>query len=302
MNIVFEKPRVAVLAGGGSYGASQAGSLLGMKDRGEAVDYSHFYCISVGAMNGGFLSQFETTADGILPLVDLWNGLTGSESVYKNDWRYLIPHLRYFLGNSRFITTPQRALIEKNFDSSRLKSSGKSVRLGAINDSSGEYVEATENSKDLVSWIMASSAFPEAFPPVEIDGMLHSDGGLRNIIPLRSAIEDNHTRIDIFLNGSLAKVPFMTKSMLKKFKARVLRRFQIMISEIWRNDIDFCKVALEKNNDLDIRVFGHDLVFHFDPLDFSPENVRYMIHQARKRTWISLHDFLKSFSNRIITS
>jgi predicted acylesterase/phospholipase RssA len=43
-------------------------------------------------------------------------------------------------------------------------------------------------SPDLVSAIMASSAFPGMFPPIEIDGKWYTDGGLLDTRPMRYAL------------------------------------------------------------------------------------------------------------------
>ena len=47
----------------------------------------------------------------------------------------------------------------------------------------GTGLQAVHRSGDLKTWLQASSALPGVFPPVEVDGEVHVDGGVLNNMP-----------------------------------------------------------------------------------------------------------------------
>ena len=58
-----------------------------------------------------------------------------------------------------------------------------------------------------VDAVLASSAVPAIFPPVEIDGERFIDGGVVNNVPIRRAIDAGATRIVVLLCGPPAYTP-----------------------------------------------------------------------------------------------
>ena len=55
--------------------------------------------------------------------------------------------------------------------------------------------------------VLASTAIPAIFPPVEIDGERFIDGGVVNNVPIRRAIESGATRIVVLLCGPPVYTP-----------------------------------------------------------------------------------------------
>lgn len=96
---------------------------------------------------------------------------------------------------------PVRRLVEARIDPRRVAASGITLRIGAVSLESGElhYVTETGEVRDrtdrpigrppvpLRDAVLASSAIPVVFPPVEMGGEHYVDGGVREILPLELA-------------------------------------------------------------------------------------------------------------------
>lgn len=237
-----------VLSGGGANGSYQVGALKYLLC--EKKLKPEIYCgTSVGAINSSFLSQYPIgkDTDGILKLEQLWNKLDTS-SIYKkwyNGWLWYLPAL---WKKSVYNTQPVRDLIKNNLDEKKIQSSGKKLRVIGVSLSTGECKTWTETDKDIVAGVQASSSFPIFFTPIEVQGIAFSDGGLRNITPLRTAIELGATQIYVIV-CSPERVTFEAKPSLSVLD-QVTRTLDIMCDEINRNDIrkavlhnELCKVT-----------------------------------------------------------
>ena len=85
-------------------------------------------------------------------------------------------------------TEALRKLLHRIVDVEAIRSSGIEFRLTAVSLTSGKLRVFDQNYPDIIESIMASTAFPLAFPPIEIDGELYTDGGVVEIAPLKHAI------------------------------------------------------------------------------------------------------------------
>jgi len=232
--------RALVLSGGASKGAYQVGVLKHLV--GELkLQYEAIYGISVGAINGGWLSMYPhgQETECIENLEKIWRSLS-TKSIYVN-WVNLpwpLSYLSYLAAiwkPSIYNSTPVMDLIRQNFDQQKMLDSGKKLRVGAVSLNTGEYRIFDETTENMTDAIIASSSFPAAFLPIEIDGQLWTDGGVRRITPLRSAISLGCDSIDVVMTSTDNGLsPFTNNPNLIDVGPRVI---DIMSEEIMTNDI-----------------------------------------------------------------
>jgi predicted acylesterase/phospholipase RssA len=192
----MKNKRALVLSGGGSKGAWQVGVLKCLAQNKNRT-WDIVAGVSVGALNGSFISQYEPAnqKQGTTDLEALWNSIKGNRSIYR-------PHTLGQLGQvfegGLFSTKPLRDLISQNLDRDKMLTSGVKLSVGAISCTTGEYKTVTQDCLDLHDWIIASSAFPVAFPPVKIDGDTWTDGGIGENSPILDVLlfADEITEID----------------------------------------------------------------------------------------------------------
>ena len=186
-------PRTAlVLAGGGTRGALQIGMLQVLAEHGFVPD--RIYGSSVGAINGAAFAG-DPTREGVQRMTQIWRGST-RESVYPQG-RLHGPWLYFQQRDSVFVNSGLRKIIEDGIRYERLEEAVIPVEVVATSLTDGgerwfTYGPAAEA-------VLASSAVPAIFPPVEIDGERYIDGGVVNNVPIRRAIEGGATRIVVLL-------------------------------------------------------------------------------------------------------
>jgi NTE family protein len=272
--------KILCMSGGGSRGANSAGVIKHLIGDLE-TKYDGFAGISVGSINSAGLSMFKSGEEKEASkfLLDMWTSLDPKQ-VYKR-W-FPLGKIQALWNNSLYDSRPLGKFLNKHLDKEKIKSSGKKLRMGAVSLNTGGYKVFDENYEDLVGAIMASSAFPMAFCPVELEGQLWLDGGLREVIPLQAAIDMGATEIDIITTGPLrSKLDFPKKP---GFADVGLRTIDLMSDEIVLNDI---YEAIENDSGIKFRIFKPSEHLP-DSLDFSQENIQYMIKKgyedARKIT------------------
>lgn len=179
--------RALVLSGGGSKGAYQVGAMRYLTETlGRSWDIVSG--VSVGALNGSFISQYEKDfqEQGAKDLETLWKTIKGNRSIYRS---HTLGQLGKMLEGGLFSTKPLRDMIHDNCNHEKIKSSGVKLQIGAISCTTGEFRCVDESNEKLHEWIIASSAFPVAFPPVHIDGDTWTDGGIGKYSPITSVLE-----------------------------------------------------------------------------------------------------------------
>ncbi|MHA2069774.1 MAG: patatin-like phospholipase family protein, partial [Candidatus Thorarchaeota archaeon] len=207
------------------------------------IQYDIICGISVGALNGSFLGMFPKgeEVDAIARLRAIWDTVD-DDRIYRQ--RYPIGSTLSVMfsvvsSKSLYDSTPLVDMIEQTLDTEKLKASGKKLRFGAVSLSTGEYREWSENDEDVVLSVAASSAFPGFFKPIKIDGEYWTDGGVKEVIPVRAAIEAGATQIDII---ALSPSKNDRKIMRDVSKMNVVQGMplilDVMSDEISDNDIE----------------------------------------------------------------
>lgn len=179
--------KALVLSGGGSKGAYQAGALKHILGELQ-VNYDIFCGVSVGAINCAFLSMFpsgeEQKSSDIL--CDMWSHLDTSK-IYKRWFPFGRWHALWT--KSFFDSSPMSELLRSNIDIEKIRRNGKKVNVGTVSLSSGKYTIFDQSSDYFVDAVIASASFPGMLTPVKFLGQLWTDGGIKEISPIKKAME-----------------------------------------------------------------------------------------------------------------
>jgi len=182
-------PREAVvLSGGGSLGAAQVGALQAMFEAGILPDV--IVGCSVGAMNGAFVAVDPTPAR-LAELEQVWRGL--SRSTVFPDGRFTVASRLARRRNYLFSDEGLRGVIRAGVPVADLADTAIPLHVVTTDLRAGQPVWWT--SGDPVDVLSASACLPGLFPPVEIDGALHVDGGVTCPVPTQRALDLGATRV-----------------------------------------------------------------------------------------------------------
>jgi len=284
--------RALVLSGGGGKGAYQVGVLK--HTMGELkIQYNAICGISVGSINAGWLAMFPhgEEVECIEGLEEMWRGLKTS-SIYVNwvNWPKPFSYLGYIKAlwkPSVYNSAPLMNLIRTKYSSERMRASGKKLRVGAMNLNTGKYRVFDENFENMTDAILASSSFPGAFLPIKIGDHLWTDGGVKKVTPLKSAISLGADAIDVIITSPEKDLSeFTNNPNIIKLGPRII---DIMSEEIMLNDLaraleinKLIKSGVEIPNRryIDIRVFRPEETLVESSLEFEQEFIRPMIERG----------------------
>lgn len=213
-----------VLSGGGAKGSGQLGMIKYAYEKGIRPDF--ISAISVGSLNATLWAQEEN----LDLLENLWQGIKGNSDIYRKNW--LRPCKLY---RSLFDNKPLKRKIKKYVDTEKLKNSPIEMQIGVVQLQSGAYMIVDKSNANYKDLLLASTAIPVIFPAVRWQGNEYVDGGVRNVAPLKQAIDFGCTTIYIFHCFSLEIVPEEKK--IKNLVDIGIRSFAVMFNEILKNDI-----------------------------------------------------------------
>lgn len=226
--------RALVHSGGGAKGAWGAGVikyLLGDLK----IQYDIFCGVSVGAINAAFLAQFKTGEEELAAkeMYDLWLKLDTSK-IYKR-WS---PFGRWHAlwKQSFYDSSPLHDLIKTYISLDKIKSTGKLVSVGTVSLSSGKYTIFDQNSDHFLDAVIASASFPGMLSPVKFMDQLWSDGGTKELSPIKRAVELGATEIDIIITSPHTRVKRFVE---KPTTVDILKRsIDLSTDKIMANDIE----------------------------------------------------------------
>lgn len=276
--------RALVLSGGGVKGAYQVGVLKRWMIE-QRLDYDILCGVSVGALNVGFLAQFPNGA-GVLAaqnLHEIWGSVT-TDRVLK-PWRFF-GKVASLWKPSVYNTQPLLDWVRANIDVENVRTSGRIVRVGAVSWDTGEYGFGTETDPDFQKWVVASASYPVFMLPIEIGGKLWTDGGIRNVTPLGTAIRLGATDIDVVMCSNPDNASPYEAEGKAAIPSLAIRTMDLMNDQIMRADLQVCGLK----NDLAVlggpyrqvrvRLLQPPRVLADDPLDFNPAAIERMIEQG----------------------
>jgi NTE family protein len=221
-----------VLSGGGAKGAFQVGVLEAL-----IAERKVSFDISVGTSTGA-IQAAAVAQDDIAQLVRFWTGIKGADDVYKKRAGTFI---NIVTGQpSMYSAEPLRKLLGRTVDTQKIRATGKKLRLGVVNLTTGELRMVAENADNIADWVYASCAMPFVFPPQDTrDALGHDeqwvDGGVRDVTPLDAALNELPRAILVVrASAPLGPTP------PKKYGSLVsvgLRAVDILQNEVSTNDL-----------------------------------------------------------------
>lgn len=227
--------------------------------------------VSVGALNAAFLAQHARSEHvaAARGLRDFWARVNGNASVYRR-W-FPFGRLHGLWRGSLYDTTPLAKTVAANLDPEKLRRSDVKLLVGAVCLETGEYRYVEGTDPDIREWVLASSAFPVAFPPRVIEGKHWVDGGIRDITPITDVLALQPDAIDIVLTAPLGEpMGSMPARQTSNALQVALRSAYLMSDEVFNGDLERVPEADRPK----LRVYappaGHPLP---DGLDFDPVRI-----------------------------
>lgn len=271
--------RSLCLSGGGAYGAYQVGVIKRLTELGRTWDL--VAGVSVGSINGTMIAMYppvqQATAAQLLE--QFWNTMTGNGSVYKR-W-FPFGKLHSLWTGGLYNTSPLRKRLNGIFDAKKLAASGVKLRIGSVALGSSEYRYVTETETEIVSWIMASSAMPGLFPPVELAGDRWVDGGVRDVTPIKDVLAENPDEVDVVLTMPLDDdPPRMNPDKFKSVLNVGTRAVSILADEVYKSDLNAVPEADRKK----LRIYAPREHLPYDAFNFDPANLKLAIQLGYDET------------------
>lgn len=176
------QPIAFVFSAGAGSGAVQVGMLQALHEAGLQPDL--IVGASVGALNGAVIACWGM-ADGVRSLTAVWPYIT-REAIFPGG---KLDQARHFLSNRTSIF-PNHNLIELGVRTLPTRQfEALPIPFGAIATEVMTYHGALFTKGDLYQALLASTAIPGIFPPVEIRGKLYVDGALTAYVPMSAAVQ-----------------------------------------------------------------------------------------------------------------
>jgi NTE family protein len=172
-----------VLGGGGRWGAVEVGMLQALEESGVRPDL--VLGTSIGAFNGSVIAD-RPGPEGVERLTNLWIEIART-NVFQGGTLERVKNAAT-LKPSLHETSELRQLLEHVHDRDR-RIEDLPIRFQCVAACIERATEHWFTEGLLIDSILASSAVPALFPPVEIGGEHFYDGGLVNSVPLTRAVE-----------------------------------------------------------------------------------------------------------------
>lgn len=274
--------RALVLSGGGVKGAFQVGVLKRwMGDH--KLDYDIICGVSVGALNTAGLAMVPkgNPAEAVAWLEEFWLTRVNTSSIYKRWFPFGRLHSLWL--KSVYDSSPLINLVNENLHLDKLTTSGRILSVGAVCLDTGEHRFVRENDPEFQKWVLASASFPVFLKPIEIDGKLWSDGGIKNVTPLGEAIRLGASQIDVIMCTNIAERTMWDSRKKNAIPDQVIRTIDLMSDQIVNNDIELCGLKNElavidsRFRRVKVRVVMPDNILTKDPLNFDTGRIKEMI-------------------------
>lgn len=275
--------RFLVLSGGGSKGAYAAGCLQYMLGD-LKIDYSGYCGVSVGGINAAFLSQFPTGKEfeASSELSRMWLQLNTSK-IYKR-WK---PFGRWHAlwEKSFYDSSPLQKLIKDNIHLDKIRASGKRISVGTVSLSSGKYTTFDQTSDHFIDAVISGSSFPGMLTPVKFLGQLWTDGGCKEISPIKKAMEMGADEIDVIITSPQTRIKHFIEN---PNTVDILKRsLDLSTDKIMANDIEkvqmhnlLAKAGLADYKYVKLNILRPDYNLIEDLLDFRPEKIKEMMEKG----------------------
>lgn len=279
-----------VLPGGGSKGAFQWGAIRYLQENGITAD--KVWGVSVGALNAVLIGNDDYERGD-----EVWYTI-GRKDVLKG-WKWF----RILFGKSSFYSTkPLYKLLKKEIEENEIKIPITNL---AVSLNTGKVRHFKDDDQNFIKGTWASTAMPAFFEPVFIGEELYVDNGIRDISPLKYAIEDeDQPDLIVVISTQPREYTPNRKYNKKPWLIRILLDFlPITLGEIFLNDFDkfehinrTAKAIIDQNSDFlytneNGRVYKYYDYLYIEPeqelgsaIDFDRQHLDMMIKHGRMVT------------------
>jgi NTE family protein len=275
--------RALVLSGGGSKGAYQAGALKYILGEKEAV-YDALCGVSVGAINVAFLAMYKTgqEIEASQQLSHLWSQLDTSK-IYKRHFPFGRWHAIW--KKSFYDSSPLHNLLKDGISLEKIRECGKQVNVGTVSLSTGKYTIFDQTSDHFIDATIASASFPGMLTPVSFLGQLWTDGGVKEISPIKKAVELGADIIDVIITSPAVR----TKKFIENpTTVDILKRsMDLSTDKIMANDIEKVEMynilaqnMLTHKKFVKLNIIRPENNLIEDLLDFRPEKIQEMMEKG----------------------
>ena len=287
------RPGNALVLGGGSLkGAFQAGAVTALFESGFVPN--QLYGISVGSLNATFLANEAARQQAETGQVD-W------EKVGKHLIEFWIRNItkpddvavlrsRFRMGINTIVSrfdglldnSPLKNLIRDNVDLEAIRNGPVKLKVGAVDIIEGDMRYADANDPNFLDYVYASSSLPFLMPAVQIGGdhrRAFLDGGLREVAPLRVAIEDGAT--DIACIACHANKIYNEKFNYRNLFNLMDRVKDITVNQLVNNDIAWAERFAEREKlhgrTLSLTVIRPTEPLHLNLMKFTSDDIGKLI-------------------------
>jgi NTE family protein len=274
--------RALVLSGGGAKGAYQVGVLKRwMGDKG--IDYDINCGVSVGALNTAGLAITAKGDPGkaIHILEKFWLEKVNTKAIYKR-W-FPFGRFHSLWKKSVYDSSPLANLVNENIHLNNVLNNGRLLAVGAVCLDTGENVFARESNPEFIKWVLASASFPVFLAPIEIDGKLWSDGGIKNVTPIGQAIRMGASEIDVIMCTNMNSKQVWNSTSKNALPDQALRVVDLMSDQIINDDIKIVGLKNDladinpKYRKISIRLVQPSGILLQDSLQFTLEDTKRLI-------------------------
>jgi len=264
-----------VLSGGGAKGAYEAGAALALIERGLPIRL--VAGSSAGALNAAMIASGRADR-----LESLWRSVT-REQVYSLRAPvffsgFLPGWLTLLVLNETialFDPAPLRELISASIDLDRIRTSPVRLLVTAT-DLARREKRVFDNRDVTVDALMAASAVPGLFPPVEVDGALLVDGGLTGRAPVLEALEAEASLARVLVVMSYA--PAERGAEPTTLRVALEESFELIMVHQIRRDTELARLRYPK---MDVQLLTPSAPLLLRPLDFDPDAMARLLALGR---------------------
>jgi NTE family protein len=234
-----------VLSGGNIKGAYQAGVISALLQAGYSPGI--VTGISVGALNAGYLAGLARKGGAQdwpalgRRLEQFWRDHVRSpdDFVKKRGLLDIGWNLLWKRWSGLVDTDPLHRLVTREFIQFDPRQTALQLRVGAVQLDSGDLEYKDSGEPRLIDYILASTAEPVTMPLKRIGERSFYDGGLRDIAPLKQAIDLGATRIVCAVCEPESVGPLEVGFNKGDVLHLVSRVMAIVTNEILQNDIEW---------------------------------------------------------------
>jgi len=216
-----------VLSGGGAKGAFQfIAEKYAREEKGYQWDV--IAGVSVGALNGVMLAMKKYQR-----LENLWWNIS-NDQIYQGKFNFWSILKIAFGAKSIFSNEPLWKLLQAEFDPDKID---VDLRIGAVSLRTGEYVRFVPSEPGFVKAILASTAIPIVWKPVQVSSAYADmvDGGVRNISPLGDVLDTDPDEV-VIINCSPETPPVLERPLRNALDIGK-HTLEVLLNEIFVTDL-----------------------------------------------------------------